>query len=60
VGGGYVREAYRTGLEIAAGGVMNPYKFGLIGSTDTHVGGGADREEAYFSKVGLMDGTPER
>jgi hypothetical protein len=58
--GGYVREAYRTGLEIAAGGVMNPYKFGLIGSTDTHVGGGSDREEAYFSKVGLMDGTSER
>jgi len=56
----YVREAYRNGLEIAAGGVMNPYKFGLIGSTDTHVGGGADREEAYFSKTGLMDGTPER
>lgn len=58
--GSYVREAYRTGLEIAAGGVMNPYKFGLIGSTDTHVGGGADREETYFSKIGLMDGTPER
>ena len=58
--GSYVREAYRNGLEIAAGGVMNPYKFGLIGSTDTHVGGGADREEAYFSKTGLMDGTPER
>jgi hypothetical protein len=58
--GSYVREAYRTGLEIAAGGVMNPYKFGLIGSTDTHVGGGADREEAYFSKVGVLDGTPER
>jgi hypothetical protein len=58
--GSYVREAYRTGLEIAAGGVSNPYKFGLIGSTDTHVGGGADREDDYFSKVGLMDSTAER
>ncbi len=58
--GSYVREAYRTGLEIAAGGVMNPYKFGLIGSTDTHLGGGSDREEAHYSKAGLMDGTPER
>ncbi len=58
--GSYVRDAYRTGLEIAAGGVTNPYKFGLIGSTDTHVGGGSDREEAYFSKTGLIDGTPER
>lgn len=58
--GSYVREAYRTGLEIAAGGVVNPYKFGLIGSTDTHLGGGADREDEYYSKVGVMDGTPER
>ncbi len=58
--GSYVRDAYRTGLEIAAGGVTNPYKFGLIGSTDTHVGGGSEREETYFSKAGLLDGTPER
>jgi len=58
--GGYVREAYRTGLELAADGATNPYKFGLIGSTDTHVGGGSDREETYFSKTGLMDGFPER
>ncbi|MCP4004308.1 MAG: DUF3604 domain-containing protein [bacterium] len=58
--GSYVRDAYRTGLEIAAGGAMNPYKFGLIGSTDTHVGGGSDREDDYFSKVGLIDATPER
>ncbi len=58
--GSYVRDAYRTGLEIAAGGVTNPYKFGLIGSTDTHVGGGSVREETFFSKTGLLDGTPER
>jgi hypothetical protein len=58
--GGYVREAYRSGLEIAASGAGNPYKFGLIGSTDTHLGGGADREDAYYSKAGLMDGTPAR
>ncbi|MCP3984310.1 MAG: DUF3604 domain-containing protein, partial [bacterium] len=58
--GSYVREAYRNGLEIAAGGALNPYKFGLIGSTDTHLGGGADREEDYYSKAGLLDGTPER
>jgi hypothetical protein len=58
--GSYVREAYRSGLEIAAGGALNPYKFGLIGSTDTHLGGGADLEEAFYSKAGLLDGTPER
>jgi hypothetical protein len=58
--GSYVREAYRTGLEIAAGGAANPYKFGLIGSTDTHLAGGSNREEAHYSKAGLMDATPER
>jgi hypothetical protein len=58
--GSYVREAYRTGLEIAAGGASNPYKFGLIGSTDTHLGGGSDREDTFYSKAGLMDGLPER
>ncbi len=58
--GSYAREAYRTGLEIAAGGGVNPYKFGLIGSTDTHLGGGADREDEYYSKAGLLDGTPRR
>jgi hypothetical protein len=58
--GGYVREAYRTGLEVAADGATNPYKFGLIGSTDTHVGGGSEREETYHSKTGLMDGLPYR
>jgi hypothetical protein len=58
--GSYVREAYRSGLEIEAAGGRNPYKFGLIGSTDTHLGGGADREDEYYSKAGLLDGTPDR
>lgn len=58
--GSYVREAYRTGLELASEGVANPYRFGLIGSTDSHVAGGSEREDAYFSKTGLIDGTAER
>ena len=57
--GSYVREAYRNGLEIAAGGVLNPYKFGLIGSTDTHLGGGADREDDLLLE-GRADGRHAR
>tara|TARA_B100000965_G_scaffold155603_1_gene129580 strand:- start:12 stop:959 length:948 start_codon:yes stop_codon:yes gene_type:complete len=38
-------------------GQGNPYKFGLIGSTDTHVGAGAYDEDNYWSKVGVIDGT---
>ena len=57
--GSYVRDAYRRGLEIEDGGVTNPYKFGLIGSSDTHVSAGSFDEENYWSKVALLDATPE-
>lgn len=58
--GGYVRDAYLRGLKLAAGGIENPYKFGLIGSSDTHVAGGSDQEVSFFSKAGILDGTAER
>ena len=57
--GSYVRDAYLRGLSFSAQVITNPYKFGVIGSSDTHVGGGSDNEEVYFSKVGLLDGTAE-
>ena len=34
--GEYVREALKTGLDFAARFGINPYQFGIIGSTDTH------------------------
>jgi hypothetical protein len=36
LGGDYVREALKRGLAIEAKTGVNPYKFGLIGSTDSH------------------------
>ena len=57
--GSYVRQAYRRGLELDHQGQGNPYEFGLIGSSDTHVAAGAFREDDYWSKVGLVDSTPE-
>ncbi len=57
--GSYVRDAYLKGLTLSEKGQTNPYKFGLIGSSDAHVGGGSENEEVYFSKVGILDGTPE-
>jgi len=53
--GGYIREALKNGLSLEAQGVGNPFKFGFIGSSDTHVGAGAYDESNYFSKVGLFD-----
>jgi|CXWL01.1.fsa_nt_gi hypothetical protein len=57
--GSYVRQALQRGLEIEARIGVNPYKFGLIGSSDTHNAGGPVEEDHYFGKTGLNDGTPE-
>jgi hypothetical protein len=57
--GGYVRDAYLRGLQLDEAGVFNPYRFGLIGSSDTHTGAISMDEENFFSKAGMLDGTAE-
>jgi hypothetical protein len=56
--GSYVRDAYLRGLEMADAGVANPYRFGLIGSSDTHTGAISVDESNFFAKIGLLDSTP--
>jgi hypothetical protein len=58
--GSYVREAYGHGLEIEEAGGFNPFKFGLIGSSDTHNAAGSFDESNYFSKVGKLDDSAEK
>jgi hypothetical protein len=58
--GSYVREAYLNGLVMEERGGFNPFRFGLIGSTDTHNGAGTPEEFNYHSKAGFGDGSPER
>ena len=57
--GSYVREAYLRGLSLEAEYKINPYKFGLVGASDTHTGAISDKESDYHSKIGILDGTPE-
>ncbi len=57
--GGYVRDAYLRGLSLSQQGVLNPYKFGLIGSSDTHNGATSPSEKTFFSKAGMLDGSAE-
>jgi hypothetical protein len=57
--GGYVRDAYLRGLQLSAGGVFNPYRFGLVGASDTHTGAASVEEDKFFSKAGMLDGTAE-
>ena len=56
--GSYVREAYLTGMALEEQGVGNPYRFGLIGSSDTHNAAGSFREDRFWSKTGLLDASP--
>jgi len=60
INGSYIREALARGLELEKQTGTNPYQFGLIGSSDSHVVGGAFDEEDYWSKVGIIDGTAEQ
>jgi hypothetical protein len=60
VPGSYAREALLNGLEMEVEGGFNPYRFGLIGSSDNHNAGGSFSETDYFGKVGVMDGEPQR
>ena len=54
VNGSYAREALLNGLAIEQAGGKNPYKFGFIGSSDTHSGAAAIEEDNYVSKLGLL------
>ena len=53
--GSYAREALLNGLAFQGKGITNPYKFGFIGSSDTHTAASSDDEENFFSKAGLLD-----
>lgn len=57
--GSYVREALRNGLVMQATEGFNPYKFGMVSASDTHVGAGSFDEDNYWSKVGFVDGTAQ-
>ena len=57
--GSYVRNAYLRGLSLESEFKINPYKFGLVGASDTHTGAISDKESDYHSKIGILDGTPE-
>ncbi len=56
----FVREAYQNGLSFQKDLGVNPFQFGLIGSSDGHNSAGPVEEDNYFGKYGLRDGTAER
>ncbi|MCH7743930.1 MAG: DUF3604 domain-containing protein [Proteobacteria bacterium] len=58
VPGSYVREALKNGIELKQKKGFNPFKFGIIGSSDTHNATYAGDEDNFWSKVGLLDDEP--
>ncbi|MHC4607782.1 MAG: DUF3604 domain-containing protein, partial [Planctomycetota bacterium] len=56
--GDFVRSALRTGLAIEERIGFNPYRFGLIGSTDAHTGIPSAEEPNFWGKF-PRDSTPE-
>jgi hypothetical protein len=56
----YARSALKNGLVLEAKLGTNPYKFGLIGSTDAHTGLAAVEEENFFGKTTPQEPSPER
>ncbi len=48
--GEYLREALKNGLKLQKKFGMNPYKFGLVGATDTHTSLSTAEEENFFGK----------
>lgn len=55
----YAREALKRGLAYEAKLGANPFKFGLIGSTDSHTGLSTDDEDNYFGKMAVLEPTAD-
>lgn len=58
--GEYTRSALKRGLEIEQRTGTNPYRFGLIGSTDIHTGVSTVDNDNFFGKTASEEPKPER
>ena len=51
----YTREALKRGLAYEAKLGVNPWKFGVIGSTDSHTALATTTEDNFFGKVAAVE-----
>ena len=56
----YTREALKTGLVLEQKLGVNPFKFGMIGSTDSHTAMATAEEENFFGKHSGVEPEPHR
>ena len=57
--GSYIREAFENGLAMQDTRGYNPYKFGLVGGSDSHNTFASYTESNYFGGHGFLDATAE-
>ena len=58
--GEYLRSGLKRGLELAEQLGVNPYKYGQVGSTDSHTSLSAVEEENFFGKHSGVEPSPKR
>ena len=58
--GEYAREALKTGLLLERSGIGNPFKFGMIGSTDSHTSLATADDDNFFGKFAELEPRKER
>ncbi|WP_136798969.1 DUF3604 domain-containing protein [Desulfosediminicola ganghwensis] len=56
----YAREALKTGLKLEDSLGINPFRFGMIGSSDAHTAFAAVEEENFFGKHSGVEPEPQR
>lgn len=56
----YARSALKNGLKLEQQLGTNPYKFGMVGSSDAHTGLAAMEEDNFFGKTTPQEPSPER
>lgn len=56
----YARSALKNGLKLEQSLGTNPYKFGMVGSSDAHTGLAAMEEDNFFGKTTPQEPSPHR
>lgn len=58
--GSYVRQAYKDGVAMEQARGFNPFKFGVVGGSDSHVSVVPYRQKNFFGVHGTVDDSPQK